>query len=209
MKSYEINVNFLESTISPDIIKVVQNDYNSIELDFTFDITADTVLFKVLYPNNKIYVSEVKDNKIILEKGVLNVSGIYKVEISLYGSDSCLTNYAVFNMEVRSDLVDSDKIVEADSRVPVLSDLINDTYTAIDDLKEKIDNGYLKGDKGDKGDTGAAGRDGYMQYTAGANISIVGNTISAIQPNLTNYATKSYVDDAISSAITDALEGSY
>ena len=37
-----------------------------------------------------------------------------------------------------------------------------------------------KGDKGDTGNTGAQGRDGYVQYTAGDNITIENNVISAI-----------------------------
>ena len=36
-----------------------------------------------------------------------------------------------------------------------------------------------KGDKGDTGETGQAGRDGYVQYTAGDNITIENNVISA------------------------------
>lgn len=67
-----------------------------------------------------------------------------------------------------------------------------------------------KGEKGDRGSPGVAGipgRDGYVQYTAGDNITIENNVISATIPN--NYATKNYVDSAIASAITDALGGSY
>ena len=56
------------------------------------------------------------------------------------------------------------------------------------------------------GPQGEPGQDGAIQYTAGSNITISNNEISA---NLSGYATESYVNNAISSAITDALGGSY
>ena len=54
-----------------------------------------------------------------------------------------------------------------------------------------------KGDKGDTGETGQAGRDGYVQYTAGDNITIENNVISATGGDLSNYYTKSETDAEI------------
>lgn len=57
------------------------------------------------------------------------------------------------------------------------------------------------------GSDGQPGRDGAIQYTAGDNITIENNVISATIPN--TIATKQYVDDAIANAITNAIGGSY
>jgi len=47
---------------------------------------------------------------------------------------------------------------------------------------------------GINGTNGTDGRDGYVQYTAGENITIENNVISAVGGDLSNYATKQYVD---------------
>lgn len=51
-----------------------------------------------------------------------------------------------------------------------------------------------KGDTGDTGDTGEPGRDGVIQYTAGDNITIENNVISATGGDLSNYYTKTQID---------------
>lgn len=57
----------------------------------------------------------------------------------------------------------------------------------------------IQGEQGVKGDTGASGRDGYKQYSAGENITIENDTISATVPeiDLSNYYTKSQIDGMI------------
>jgi hypothetical protein len=54
----------------------------------------------------------------------------------------------------------------------------------------------LTGETGPKGETGPAGRDGYLQYTAGENITIENNVISAEVPeiDLSNYYDKDEVN---------------
>ena len=51
MKEYYINVNFEDNTIETDLKELVQNDYNSIRLNFEFDIEYDTAMFELKYPN--------------------------------------------------------------------------------------------------------------------------------------------------------------
>lgn len=265
MKEYNIKVNFLDGTIDSDEIELVENDYNLIKFNFTFDMDYRVVL-KMLYPDKTIaYVNDVINNEYIIQPGLLSQSGIYEYELSAYDGDGRLTAFATDEFFVREELVDTDEIVEPDDRVPILDNLINEVEN-IDIDAEKIDDvatititkkdgtektiQILDGDKGDKGDTGErgpagqtgpagpqgerglqgepgpqgiqgpkgdtgstgatgpvgptgpqgpkgdtgetgpAGRDGYVQYTAGDNITIENNVISATGGDLSNYYTK-------------------
>lgn len=54
----------------------------------------------------------------------------------------------------------------------------------------------IQGERGLQGEQGPAGRDGYVQYTAGDNITIdENNVISATGGDLSNYYTKEEVDE--------------
>ena len=63
-----------------------------------------------------------------------------------------------------------------------------------------------KGADGERGPQGPSGKDGAIQYTAGDNITIQNNQISA---NLSNYALKSYVDGLIGdiNTLLDTING--
>jgi len=76
----------------------------------------------------------------------------------------------------------------------------NGTTTAtIKDGKDGVD--------GHDGIDGTNGRDGYVQYTAGDNITLNNNVISATIPS--TYATKQYVDDSISNKIWIGTQDEY
>ena len=210
MNEYNIKVNFDNNSIYSELKNLVKTDYNSTKLKFTFDKTGQRTLFKLLYPDETCYVDEITNNILILPAGVLCQNGNYFYEISLYDENSKLTNYATGEFFVRNELVDTDEVIEPDDRVPILDELINDVDTTIVDLKNKVDSGYFDGEDGitptigvngnwylgeedtgkpsrgerglpgQDGATGPAGRDGYVQYTAGNNILIENNVISAL-----------------------------
>lgn len=148
MNEYNINVDFTKGRILTNLKRLVQNDYNTTKLNFTFD-KEGRVLFKMLYPDGTQYVDEIQNNELIFDKGVLNQEGTYEYEISLYTGDGRLTDYTVKSFEVRNELVDTDELVEADDRVPVLDTLINEIET----IKQDVEEGKYNGKDGVDGKT--------------------------------------------------------
>ena len=142
MNEYYMNVNFAKGTIDTNLNKLVQNDYNSTKINFTFD-KEGIIQFKMLFPDlTTAYIDEIQNNEIILSEGLLSQNGIYKIEICINGTDSRLTDYPTHEFVVRKELIDTDPIVEPDDRVPILDSLINDVNQAIDNvegLKDDID----------------------------------------------------------------------
>lgn len=141
MNEYNINVDFSKGRISTNLRKLVQNDYNTTKLNFTFDKEEGRVLFKMLYPDGTQYVTDIQNNELIFGEGILIQEGDYEYEISLYTEDGRLTDYATKSFEVRKELVDTDEIVEVDDRVPVLDNLINEVNTIKNDVEEGKFNG--------------------------------------------------------------------
>ena len=125
MNEYYVKVNFEKGMIQTNFKKLVQNDYNSTKLNFTFD-KEGRVLFKMLYPDGTQYVDEIINNSLVFGVGILHQEGDYEYEISLYTEDGRLTDQAIKKFEVRSELVNTDEIVEIDDRVPILDRLINE-----------------------------------------------------------------------------------
>ncbi len=142
---YKIDVIFDDKDIRTNLRKLVQNDYNSTKLNFTFDRTADRVLFKLIAPSGEIaLISEIVDNSLLLGPGVLAEEGEYTYEISLYDDNSKLTNYAVQKFYVRSELTNCDDEIQADNRFTVLDSLINEvneTNQFLKETEEHIKNG--------------------------------------------------------------------
>ena len=62
MKEYTIIVNFEENEIDTEFNKLVQNDYNSIKLNFEFDKEYDKALFEMKYPSGNTCQLLIKDN---------------------------------------------------------------------------------------------------------------------------------------------------
>ena len=155
MNEYNFNVKFEKGRISSNLKKLVQNDYNSTKINFTFDKDGRK-LFKMLYPNGAPYITQINNNELIFGRGVLSQDGTYEVEIAVYTEDGRLTDYATTKFEVRAELIQSDEIVEVDDRLPILDSLIKD----VNKIKEDAENGLFNGEKGEKGDKGEDGVDG-------------------------------------------------
>ena len=141
MNEYSIVVDFQNGNIYTDLSILVQNDYNAYKLNFEFDKEFERALFKLKYPvENKEWVQDIVDNKLILP--VLKDTGDYEYEISIYSEDGRLTGYATEKFHVRSELINTDEIVEPDDRVPVLDNLINETTQLKNEtviLKEEVE----------------------------------------------------------------------
>lgn len=135
MNEYNIKVDFTKGKIFTNLKKLVQNDYNSTKLNFTFD-KEGRVLFKLLYPDGTQYVDEIVNNELVFGPGILNQEGTYEYEIALYTEDGRLTDYATKTFEVRSELVNTDELVTPDDRVPVLDKLIDEVNTIKQDIGE-------------------------------------------------------------------------
>ena len=114
MNEYSVNVCFEDKKIHTKLSELVQNDYNSTKLKFTFDKIGRSVLFKLKNETETVLVDEIENNELILGPGVLNKSGYYEYEISLYGDNSKLTGYVIGQMYVRAELISTDEIVEPD-----------------------------------------------------------------------------------------------
>lgn len=128
MNEYFFNVNFEKGKIKTDLKELVQNDYNSTKINFTFD-KEGRVLFKLVYPDGTFYTDDIENNELVFGNGILCQYGDYLIEISLYSNDGRLTDYATHSFYVRKELVDTDEIVEPDDRVPILDRLINEVNT--------------------------------------------------------------------------------
>lgn len=152
MNIYNFDVNFTTGRIyAPDFILVV-NDHNSTLFKFTFDQTGRYV-FKLLYPDGTIYVQDITDNQLKLTKGVLNQEGNYKFEISLYGDDNRLTTARIKEFPVRLELVSTDEPVQADDRLPILDNLIEETNKVVEASKNgDLDGATFTPSVSDKGD---------------------------------------------------------
>lgn len=141
MNEYSIVVDFQNGNIYTDLSILVQNDYNAYKLNFEFDKEFERALFKLKYPvDDKEWVQDIVDNQLTLP--VLKDTGDYEYEISIYSEDGRLTGYATEKFHVRSELINTDEIVEPDDRVPVLDNLINETTQLKNEtaaLKEEVE----------------------------------------------------------------------
>jgi hypothetical protein len=143
MNEYNFNVKFEKGRISSNLKKLVQNDYNSTKINFTFD-KEGRKLFKMLYPDGSAYIAQIDNDELLFGVGVLSQDGTYEVEIALYTEDGRLTDYATTKFDVRAELIQSDEIVELDDRLPILDSLIGD----VNKIKEDAANGVFDGDSG-------------------------------------------------------------
>lgn len=155
MNEYYVKVDFTKGRIATNLKKLVQNDYNSTKLNFTFD-KEGRVLFKMKYPDKTEYVTDIQNNELIFGAGILNQEGDYEYEIALYTDDGRLTDYTTKSFEVRSELVNTDEIVEVDDRVPILDTLIKE----VDSIKQDVADGKYNGEKGETGEDGKDGLNG-------------------------------------------------
>ena len=137
---FDIKVFFDKNYIvSPDI-QLVANDYNSVEFNFVFDRIEGRKVFELKKPDDTIWIKDIENNKVILvdydEDGncvpLINQSGKYTYEVVLYDENSKLTSVGTGAFKARSEVVDVDNDVVAESsRLPILDDLIRQTDNAI------------------------------------------------------------------------------
>ena len=108
MKEYNFEISFKDGGIysKERLNELVQNDYNSIKLNFEFkDLYSNKILFKMIDSSENLLVSRfLEDNSIILEAGELKATGTYKFDLSLYDEDSKLTTSDTFILEVRKEI---------------------------------------------------------------------------------------------------------
>ena len=145
MNEYNFNVKFEKGRISSNLKKLVQNDYNSTKINFTFD-KEGRKLFKMLYPDGTAYITQIDNDELLFGVGVLSQDGTYEVEIALYTEDGRLTDYATTKFDVRAELIQSDEIVEVDDRLPILDSLISDVQGAKTEIEDAIQYATEQGD---------------------------------------------------------------
>ena len=185
---------------------------------------GETASYVMLTKTNNTYELPIKS--IITKSGRLNMQlviteGTNDEEIPIFKSNSF---YVIVNSSINAEIEEEE---EYPQWIDVANTKLNEIDEALDDLQDKLDSGYFKGEKGDKGDRGEQGiqgiqgergekgeqgiqgiqgerglqgeqgipgrdgqngtdgrdgtngRDGYIQYTAGNNITIENNVISA------------------------------
>lgn len=155
MNEYNFNVKFEKGRISSNLKRLVQNDYNSTKINFTFDREGRKI-FKMLYPDGSTYITQIDNDELMFGPGVLSQDGTYEVEIALYTENGRLTDYATTKFDVRAELIQSDEIVELDDRIPILDVLIND----IEQIKQDVKDGKFNGKDGEPGPMGPQGPQG-------------------------------------------------
>jgi len=148
MKKYNIRANFEKNILVFPKIELVENDYNSVEFDFSFDDDEGTKYIEIKKPNGKVWVKEIVDNKVVLvdydESGkvipVITCKGDYEFEISKYIENSKYTINKTGFFEARDEIVYSNDEIEADVKLPILDDLINHVETLKNDCNESTTN---------------------------------------------------------------------
>ena len=224
----------------------ITNDYVK-EAYFTFEGTS----YKVIITNNQCNIpNEVLTKKGQIELGVVCYLVENNTEIKRYNPSPVYFDTLKGSLKDYTENTEPITPSEMEQYEQALNNGLNELDTALDDLQEKVDSGYFKGDKGDPGDTGPqgpigltgpqgergltgergpqgeagpkgdtgstgatgatgpmgptgpkgdtgetgpAGRDGYVQYTAGENITIENNVISATSGGLEEITSKTNI----------------
>ena len=139
MKEYNFEVSFKDGGIysKERLNELVQNDYNSIKLNFEFkDLYSNKILFKMIDSSENLLVSRfLEDNSIILEAGELKATGTYKFDLSLYDEDSKLTTSDTFILEVRKEIANINDEKDKTEKPTILDQLIN----KVSSLEKKVE----------------------------------------------------------------------
>lgn len=242
--------------VKPHNIQVITTPVNELEInvtkvefEFSEEITNEFVKEAYFTLDNNTYKKVIVNNECEIPNEVLTKVGTIELGVVAYlvENEEEIVRYnpkpGYFTSWEGSlkDAENSEPITpsEMEQFEQTLQEGLTELDDALDDLQEKVDSGYFKGDKGDKGDTGEqgpqgiqgiqgekgekgdtgltgpqgpqgiqgekgatgntgatgpkgekgdkgdtgetgqAGRDGYVQYTAGNNITIENNVISA------------------------------
>ena len=185
-----INIKIIKSTRQVNLTKsVIGNDGENLQenLVFSFDEfvngTARLELLKQGETASYIMLTKVGETyqlpirSIITKAGRLNMQlviteGTNNEEIPVFKSNNF---YVIVNSSINAEIEEDD---EYPQWIDVANTKLNEIDEALDDLQDKVDSGYFKGDKGDKGDTGATGQNATINgvntltLTAGDNITL-------------------------------------
>ena len=129
-----------------------------------FEIGADC--FAVLSgkkPDGTIFENNcvISDNTIsyAITPQTTAVSGLIECEVKLYGNNNALISSPRFTIIVDERAVGEDEIISS-NEYSALTNLYSETNFLKNDIQEKLESGYFKGEKGDKGDKGDTGEKG-------------------------------------------------
>ena len=166
----QIKVTQNEVKINKDILN--DGEYNIHKCQFDFDEEYNRKVKKAVFTLNDgaSYLETIVNNECnipieVLEEGVLKI-GVYAYETN---NDDLVLRYSpspdiihVFDGSYVKDAQNSEggtptEYEQLESRV---NNELNEMNALADDLEEKVESGYFKGDKGDKGDTGETGATG-------------------------------------------------
>lgn len=217
MNLIEVKVNFAEGICTKNERMLITGDYNSTKLIFEFDRQDGIKIFEMKDPSGKLaLVKEITDDSIILaginEEGkfysVFQTEGEYVFEISLYENDSKLTSAYNCLQVQKEQVVIGDEVVEA--YLPIFDELINKIKKSseyakeqgdyakgiYEEVKQKLDDGELKGDKGDKGDPGEITQEDIQRIADAAGSIILESIDDKLQtienkiPDVSDFITK-------------------
>jgi hypothetical protein len=164
---------------------VIGNDGENLQenLVFSFDEFVDgTARIELLKSNEEksyIMLEKVDETYQLPIKSVLTKSGRLNLQLVItQGSDDeeipiFKSNkfYLVINSSINAEIEEEE---EYPQWIDVANTKLNEIDEALEDLQEKVDNGYFKGDKGDTGDRGQDGVNGKDAKINGVNtISLI------------------------------------
>lgn len=157
---------------------------------------GETASYIMLTKVNETY--ELPVRSVITKAGKLNMQlviteGTDDEEIPIFKSNQF---YVIVNSSINAQIEEEE---EYPQWIDVANTKLNEIDEALDDLQDKLDSGYFKGDKGDKGDTGATGQDATINgvntitITAGENITL-NQSGSTLEISATGGGTSDYTD---------------
>lgn len=140
MNKISVDIDFTKGTLVPNGINLITGDYNSTEIDFTFDEAHQEGIkeFEMKSPNGEVvFLDTIVDNQIILtgkDENDNNVSlfdeaGYYIFEISYRVGESKLTSVSGKLPVQQEQVVIGDEIVEP--YLPIFERLMQDVSVAI------------------------------------------------------------------------------
>lgn len=161
-----INIKISKKTRQVNLSKsVIGNDGENLQekLVFQFDeFVNGTARLEILKHNanaSYIMLTKVDDTyelpiKSVITKGgrldmqLVITEGTDDEEIPIFKSN---TFYVIVNSSINAEIEEAE---EYPQWIDVANTKLNEIDDALDDLQDKVDSGYFKGEKGDKGDTG-------------------------------------------------------
>lgn len=142
-KKFDILVNFEGcDSITHEEIRVTKGDYNSIEFNFQLSKTDyTTAMFYMIKPNGIHYASKIENNNVVFVKeSVFNQAGTYLFSVSLYDSNSKLTNTSRGKIIVIDGDFDADKEIVEQDNYPILDNLIQQCSNLEENFETSLEN---------------------------------------------------------------------